>query len=126
MPDRRRGAGLPTEFAESVLDLVGLVPPGQALTYGDVAGLLGQGAARAVGAVLARYGGGVPWWRVVRADGTLPPALRERAGARYRAEGTPLLGREPASPDPSEAVAGALRVDLSRCRWEGPGAVGTP
>ena len=42
---------------------------GEVVSYGEVARRAGYpGAARAVGNVLAR-GVGVPWWRVVRADG---------------------------------------------------------
>jgi len=28
----------------------------------------------------------VPWWRVVRADGSLPPSHESEAGEHYRAE----------------------------------------
>jgi alkylated DNA nucleotide flippase Atl1 len=108
--------GLPSPFAEEVLDLVARIPPGHALTYGDVAALLGGGGARAVGTVMARFGGGVPWWRVVRAGGLLPQGLEAEAARRHRAEGTPLLGGD----------TGALRVDLRRCRWRGEAAVGPP
>ena len=47
--DRDPGAGLPTPFAESVLDLVEQIPPGRVMAYGDVASALGAGGARAVG-----------------------------------------------------------------------------
>ncbi len=40
--------------------------------------------------MLARHGGGVPWWRVVRADGSLPPSHHDEARAHYLEEGTPL------------------------------------
>ncbi|MBA2739535.1 MAG: MGMT family protein [Nocardioidaceae bacterium] len=75
---------------EHVLDLVEAVPPGRATTYGLLAHAVGFGGPRWVGMVLARHGAAVPWWRVVRADGSLPPALRREAIARYRTEGTPL------------------------------------
>ena len=39
---------------------------------------------------MSTYGGSVPWWRVVRADGSLPPSHDEEARAHYREEGTPL------------------------------------
>jgi alkylated DNA nucleotide flippase Atl1 len=32
----------------------------------------------------------VPWWRVVRADGSLPPSHEDEARQRYLEEGTPL------------------------------------
>ena len=69
--DRDPGAGLPTPFAESVLDLVEQIPPGRVMAYGDVAMVLGGGA-RAVGTVMARFGSGVPWHRVIRSDGSPP------------------------------------------------------
>ncbi|MBA2508656.1 MAG: MGMT family protein [Nocardioidaceae bacterium] len=75
---------------EQVLDLVEAVPPGQATTYGALADSVGFGGPRWIGSVLSRHGAAVPWWRVVRADGTLPPSHRAEAVTRYQAEGTPL------------------------------------
>ncbi|MFI9270499.1 MGMT family protein [Kitasatospora sp. NPDC052896] len=102
----------PTAFAELVLDLVDRIPPGRVMTYGDVAEYLEQGGPRQVGRVMALYGGAVPWWRVVRADGALLPGHEHRALAEYRAEGTPLrtAGR---------AAESAPRLDLRRARWDG-------
>lgn len=77
------------DFVETVLDLVEQVPAGRVTTYGAIAAVVGGGPRR-VGAVMARAGAAVPWWRVVRADGGLPPDLRERARASYDDEGTPL------------------------------------
>jgi alkylated DNA nucleotide flippase Atl1 len=96
----------PTPFAEQVLDLVAAIPPGRVLSYGEVAERLGSRAPRAVGTALARFGGGVPWWRVVRADGQPAPGQPQEAAARLRAEGVALVG------DPD-----APRVDLARHRW---------
>lgn len=39
---------------------------------------------------MAMDGGGVPWWRVVRADGSLPPSHQGIALEHYAAEGTPM------------------------------------
>jgi alkylated DNA nucleotide flippase Atl1 len=94
------------EFAGLVLDVVERIPAGQVLTYGDVAALAGQGGPRQVGQVMSRWGSGVPWWRVLRADGRPPNGHEERAIARYRAEGTPMR-------------PGGERVDLHRARWNG-------
>ncbi|RZS87212.1 alkylated DNA nucleotide flippase Atl1 [Motilibacter rhizosphaerae] len=94
----------PTPFAERVLDLVALVPVGCVTTYGDVAELLGEGGPRGVGAVMARWGGGVPWWRVIRADGTPPPHKAEEALRLLGSEGVRAAGG---------------RVDLRRHRWDG-------
>jgi alkylated DNA nucleotide flippase Atl1 len=94
------------ELAARVLAVVERIPPGRVLTYGDVAALAPEATARDVGQVLLRHGEreGLPWWRVLRADGTPPPHLLERQLALLRAEGTPL------------APSGAA-VDLHRARW---------
>lgn len=55
-------------------------------TYGD----LSPGAPRFTGTVLRLTGEDVPWWRVVRADGTLAKGDRQRA--LLQAEGVPFVG----------------------------------
>lgn len=77
-------------YLEAVLSLVERVPPGRVTTYGAVADALGVGGPRQVGRVMGTHGGGVPWWRVVRADGSLPASHGADALEAYRAEGTPL------------------------------------
>ena len=79
----------PEEYVEAVLTCVESVPPGRVTTYGAIAEAVGVFGPRRVGNVLAEHGGGVPWWRVVRADGSLPPSHLAEAGAAYLAEGTP-------------------------------------
>jgi alkylated DNA nucleotide flippase Atl1 len=101
------------EYAERVLDATEAIPPGRVMTYGDVAEWLGEGGPRQVGRVMSLYGGGVPWWRVVRADGVLLPGHELEALDRYREEGTPLK-------EASRAAADHLpRLDLRRARWDG-------
>lgn len=82
------------EYLEAVLDLVDQVPPGRVMTYGTIADVVGadlrRGGPRQVGHVLARAGGGVPWWRVVNAAGLPPSFKREEALARLVAEGCPV------------------------------------
>jgi len=102
-----RQEGIPSLYAEQVLDLVAQIPKGRALSYGDVAALLGHGGPRQVGQTMARFGSGVPWWRVVRADGSPAPMVADEALRRMRAERMPL---RPAGD----------RVDWSRARWAGP------
>lgn len=104
------------EYAERVLEVAELIPPGRVMTYGDIAEWLGEGGPRQVGRVLALYGNAVPWWRVVRADGTLLPGHEPSALAEYRAEGTPL--REA----PRSAEGHVPRLDMRRARWDGEGA----
>lgn len=123
-------AGELPEYAERVLAVAELIPAGRVMTYGDVAEWLrdeGQpeglpatdgggrreGGPRQVGRVMALYGGAVPWWRVVRADGVLLPGSELRALAHYRDEGTPLRGA-------SAATEGHVpRLDMRRARWDG-------
>jgi alkylated DNA nucleotide flippase Atl1 len=79
-------------YVEAVLSIVEKVPPGRVTTYGAVAAAVGRGGPRQVGRVMASYGGPVPWWRVVRADGTLPECHSGEALELHRSEGTPLRG----------------------------------
>ena len=97
-------AGLPTPFAEEVLDLVARIPRGRAMSYGDVAAVLGSGGPRQVGRTMSQFGSGVPWWRVIRADGTPAEAVADEALRRLRRDRTPL-------------TAAGDRVDWSRARW---------
>lgn len=99
----------PRDFGAEVLSLIGTIPAGKVLTYGDVAAMLGSRAARRVGAVLATEVKDEPWWRVVSAQGTLPVHLWDEALTMYGDEGTALL-RTPERDD-------LLRVDLRRARW---------
>ncbi|WP_107474062.1 MGMT family protein [Streptomyces sp. TP-A0874] len=101
------------EYADRVLEVAELIPAGKVLTYGDIAEWLGEGGPRQVGRVMARYGGAVPWWRVVRADGVPLVGSERRALARYRAEGTPLRAAGPA------ARGSTPRIDMARARWDG-------
>ena len=76
-------------YAELVLRCAESVPRGRVTTYGAIGDVVGSGP-RLVGRVMALHGGPVPWWRVVRADGTLPPSHDDEARQAYLEEGTPL------------------------------------
>jgi len=82
------------EYVDRVLACVERIPRGRVTTYGAIAEAvgaeLGGGGPRQVGAVMAAYGGPVPWWRVVRADGSLPESHQGEARQAYLEEGTPL------------------------------------
>ena len=80
------------DYAELVLSVVEQIPPGQVATYGDIAEIVGRGGPRQVGHVMALLGGGVPWWRVVRADGRPAPTLEERGLRLLKADNNPLRG----------------------------------
>ncbi len=87
-PDARARAW--EEFVEAVLSCVEQVPPGRVTTYGAIADAVGRHGPRRVGNVMSRHGGAVPWWRVVRADGTLPACHDGEARQHHLEEGTPL------------------------------------
>lgn len=97
-------ARLPTPFEERVLDVVAQIPAGRALSYGDVAKRVGEGGPRQVARVLAQFGSGVPWWRVVRADGTPAPVVASETLARLRDEHAALS-------------VGGDRIDWAVTRW---------
>jgi methylated-DNA-protein-cysteine methyltransferase-like protein len=71
--------------AREVLRRARAVPPGFVATYGD----LSPGAPRFAGSVLASgHDPGIPWHRIVRADGTLARGARQRR--LLDAEGVPF------------------------------------
>ncbi len=70
-----------------VLERVRAIPAGSVASYGDVS----PGAPRFAGSVL--FGADepdLPWWRVVRADGSLAKGARQKR--RLREEGVPFRG----------------------------------
>ena len=93
-------------FARLVLDLVDRIPSGQVMAYRDIAEWLEQGTPRLVARVMSTHGGNeVPWWRVLRADGTLAPEVAGRQA--------PLLDAE----NVAWKVPGH-RVDMAAARWD--------
>jgi alkylated DNA nucleotide flippase Atl1 len=90
-------------FAQRVLDLVDSIPPGKVMAYGDIAEYLGEGGPRQVGKVMSTWGGAVPWYRVVHADGVPAPCHDDEAVRLLRDEGTPMRGD---------------RVDMRQARWD--------
>lgn len=98
-----------TSDAEAVYDACASVPSGMVITYQDLALLTGRPAThnRTVSTILGHRPNAdtdldpLPWWRVVRADGTLLDADQitgpraqwvGRALDRLADEGVPLLG----------------------------------
>jgi methylated-DNA-protein-cysteine methyltransferase related protein len=73
--------------AEEVLARIRAVPEGFVRAYGDVS----PGAPRYAGTVLSGvHDSSVPWWRIVRADGSLAKGRRQRE--LLEAEGVPFRG----------------------------------
>ena len=82
-----------SEFEERVQEVLARLQPGEVATYGEVAEEAGHpGAARAVGNILATSEG-LPWWRVVAANGRLVPGHEEVQAERLRAEGVTVRGK---------------------------------
>jgi methylated-DNA-protein-cysteine methyltransferase-like protein len=80
-----------TDFEDRVAAVIRALRPGEVTTYGEVAAEAGRpGAARAVGRILAISPGGLPWWRVVAANGRLAPGSEAEQERRLRAEGVVL------------------------------------
>jgi alkylated DNA nucleotide flippase Atl1 len=97
-----------TDYAGRVLDVAEAIPRGLVMSYGDIAEYLGEGGPRQVGRVMALWGGGVAWWRVIHADGSLLAGHERTALARYREERTPMRLGSDGKPS---------RVDMRRARW---------
>jgi methylated-DNA-protein-cysteine methyltransferase-like protein len=88
-------------FEERVVAVVAGLEPGDVVTYGEVAREAGSpGAARAVGNVMARSGGELPWWRVVQASGRLAPGKEAEQARRLRAEGVTVRNHRVRFPPP--------------------------
>jgi len=106
----------PQEFIDQVMAMVPAIPPGYVMTYGDIATLLTARAEfagvpeaygpRMVGFVMSRFGGTLPWWRVIRSTGHPPKFHQEQALPYYQEESTPLIG-----PDEN------YRIDLKQARY---------
>jgi alkylated DNA nucleotide flippase Atl1 len=94
----------PGELAEAVLAAVERIPAGKVMAYGDVAELVGIRSPRFVGQVMFRYGGGVPWHRVVMASGAPAPHKYQYQLDLLADEGVPLN-------------AARTKVDMARARW---------
>jgi alkylated DNA nucleotide flippase Atl1 len=112
MTPGRPGPGRPEadDFTSRVLDLTDAIPRGRVMSYGDVAEYLGAGGPRQVGRVMALWGGGVAWWRVVHADGSLLAGHERTALAHYQDEGTPMRSSPGGRP---------ARIDMRQARWNG-------
>jgi alkylated DNA nucleotide flippase Atl1 len=91
----------PVDVDEAVFDVVEQIPPGRVSTYGAIGRLIGIGPRR-VARALSSGGGAVPWYRVVRADGSAAEAVRVEQLSLLAAEGVPVRSG---------------RVDLDAVRW---------
>ncbi len=93
-------------FFRAVYEVVAQIPYGRVMTYGDIARMIGYpGRARYVGYAMRACPDGLPWHRVIKADGSI-------AGGDFAPVRKALLAQEnvPFLPDG--------RVDLERCRLQ--------
>ena len=93
-------------FYQQVYDIVGKIPHGKVLSYGQIARMLGRSrGARIVGWAMRHCPEGLPWQRVVMADGSVTggqysdirKALLEEEGVIFLIDG---------------------RVDMKKCNWD--------
>jgi methylated-DNA-protein-cysteine methyltransferase-like protein len=91
---RQAGSERVVDFDERVAKVVRSIRKGTvASSYGQVAASAGAPrGARAVVQALNRLRG-LPWWRVIRSDGTLAPEVATEQARRLRAEGVVVRGR---------------------------------
>ena len=98
-------------FYARVYALVGQIPPGRVVSYGQIAWALGAPRmARQVGWAMRCCPDELPWQRVIREDGTIAGgAYAPLRRAMLEAEGVPFTQDG--------------RVAIDRCRWQ-PGEAG--
>jgi len=92
-------------FFKQVYEIVEQIPYGKVISYGEIAKILGRPrAAREVGRAMRCCPDGLPWQRVVMADGTI-------TGGVFADIRRSILGSE------GVAFKHDGRVDMSTCRW---------
>jgi len=99
-----------TRFHRAVYRLVREIPRGEVATYGQIAAILGwPRAARAVGQAMRHCPSGLPWHRVVNAQG----GISLRGNVESMLTQRVLLEQEGVS-------VRRGRIRLERYRWRGP------
>lgn len=93
------------QFFEQVYEIVGQIPYGKVVSYGQIARMLGRPrAAREVGWAMRNCPEGLPWQRVVMADGSVTGGVyADMRRMILEAEGVPFLEDG--------------RVDIKSCNW---------
>lgn len=92
-------------IVDDVREDVHAIPAGSVTAYGDIGKSIGVGP-RQVGRAVSLLDANVPWWRVVRVDGTPSTCHGGRARALLIEEGVPFH-------------ASGRRVDMDRARYPG-------
>jgi methylated-DNA-protein-cysteine methyltransferase-like protein len=103
-------------FDREVYAFVRRIPAGRTVSYGQVAAVLGRPrAARAVGGAMRRCPAGVPWHRVLNAEGRISRRARVASMLTQRM----LLERE-------GVTLWRGRVDMARYAWDAVAGVRRP
>ena len=89
MVDDRPATPDPADVDEAVFDAVERIPPGRVSSYGAIGRIVGVGPRR-VARALSSGGGAVPWYRVLRADGTAAEPVRVHQLRLLAGEGVPI------------------------------------
>jgi len=93
-------------FAKAVYEIVEKIPKGKVAAYGQIAKMLGKPrGAREVGWAMSNCPEGLPWHRVVMADGTI-------AGGQWSELRRAMLEDD----DVEFRLDG--RVNMKNCQWE--------
>jgi methylated-DNA-protein-cysteine methyltransferase related protein len=87
---------------ERAREVIASIPPGHVASYGDIAAIAGLSTPRLVGRILSEDGHDLPWYRVLRSDGTPAPHLVREQLELLRAEGV---------------LADGQRISMRRYRW---------
>ena len=87
---------------EAVFDAVERIPAGRVSSYGAIGRIVGVGPRRVARALSGGGGGAVPWYRVLRADGTAAEPVRVHQLRLLAGEGVPMRDG---------------RVDMSAVGW---------
>ncbi|MCL2197397.1 MAG: MGMT family protein [Defluviitaleaceae bacterium] len=96
---------MPNKFSEGVYEIVKSIPHGKVISYGQIARMLGKPrGAREVGWAMRNCPEGLPWHRVVMADGSI-------ASGAYSEMRRTLLEEESITFLPDG------RVDMKACMW---------
>jgi methylated-DNA-protein-cysteine methyltransferase-like protein len=104
------------DFDRAVERVVRGIPKGRVLSYGSVAARAGRwGGARHVAKSLRKLKG-VPWWRVIRADGSLAGAVALEQARRLRAEGVQVMRRRVVRAEKLRAAPLGMRRYTARHR----------
>ena len=83
----------PSSFVDLVASVIRAIPKGQTLSYAGVALRANRpGGARQVVRALRELDN-VPWWRVIKSDGTVAKEMVAKQAPRLRREGVLVVGR---------------------------------